>query len=303
VTDDMKIAVSGASGLVGSALLKKLKADQHEVVPLVRGTAGGVGAAGWDPDAGTIESEKMEGLQAVVHLAGENVATGRWTAEKKRKIRDSRVRGTKFLSETLTQLQQPPATLIAASAIGFYGNRGNELCDETTPSGDDFLADVCCEWEASTRVAQEAGIRVVNLRIGVVLSPEGGALAKMLFPFKMGGGGRVGSGQQIWSWITLDDLVGVVMHCLDGDSLAGPVNAVSPNSVTNAEFTKALGKVLHRPTLLPMPAFLARLLFGEMGEALILSSTHVLPRQLEQTGYQFQHAEIDQALEHLLLRT
>ncbi|MBI81778.1 MAG: TIGR01777 family protein [Planctomycetaceae bacterium] len=299
----MKVAVSGASGLVGSALLKKLKVDQHEVVPLVRDTAGGADGASWDPDGGAIESEKLEGLQAVVHLAGENIATGRWTAEKKRKIRDSRVRGTTFLSETLTQLQQPPATLIAASAIGVYGNRGDELCDETTPAAEDFLADVCREWEASTRVAQEAGIRVVNLRIGVVLSTEGGALAKMLFPFKMGGGGRVGSGQQIWSWITLDDLVGVVMHCLDGDSLAGPVNAVSPNSVTNAEFTKALGKTLRRPTLLPMPAFLARLLFGEMGEMLILSSTHVLPRKLEQTGYQFQHPDIHLALEHLLLRT
>ena len=255
-----------------------------EVVPLVR-DVGKPEAVHWSPEQRRIDVAGLEGFDAVVHLAGENIATGRWTTEKKRRIRDSRVLGTEVLCQALAGLQAKPAVLVAASAIGFYGDRGDEMLDEQSSPGTGFLAEVCQDWEAATRPAWEAGIRVAQLRIGVVLSADGGALAKMLLPFRLGGGGPVGSGKQYWSWISLPDLAQVIRHVLATDSLFGAVNAVSPAPVTNAEFTKTLGRVLRRPTLIPMPAFLAKLAFGEMAQELLLSSTRVCSGKLQQSGF------------------
>jgi hypothetical protein len=237
-----------------------------------------------------------------VHLAGENIAAGRWTVEKKARIRDSRVKGTKTLCEALAQLSQPPKVLVSASAIGYYGDRGAELLWENSALGTGFLAEVCQAWEEATRPAMEKGIRVVLLRIGVVLSPAGGALAKMLLPFKLGLGGIIGSGKQYMSWIALDDVVGTIDHVLITDTLQGPVNAVAPHPVTNSEFTKTLRRVLRRPTLFPMPAFAARLAFGEMADELLLASTRVEPKRLIATEYRFRYPELEDALRHLLGR-
>jgi uncharacterized protein (TIGR01777 family) len=247
-----------------------------------------------------VDPTHLEGLDAVVHLAGENIADGRWTDEKKRRIRESRVQGTRALCEALAQLENKPKVLVCASAIGYYGDRGETLVDENSSAGGGFLSDVCQEWEQATEPARKAGIRVVNLRIGVVLSPKGGALAKMLLPFQMGAGGNLGSGKQYMSFVALDDVVGAIYHALTTESLSGPVNAVAPNPVRNSEFTKALGKVLHRPTIAPVPAFGARLLFGEMADALLLSSTRVAPTRLLESGYKFQCPDIDSALRHVL---
>lgn len=298
----MKTAVSGASGLIGTSLLSRLTSAGHQVLRLVRSRDTAADSVNWDPIQGTIASDRLKDIDAVVHLAGDNIAKGRWTATKKARIRDSRVKGTQFLCRTLAALEPRPSTLIAASAIGFYGSRNDLICDEQTTTGDDFLAEVCQTWEAVTESASAAGIRVVNLRIGIVLSPDGGALTPMLFPFKLGVGGRVGSGKQYWSWISLDDLVEIILHCLENESLSGPVNAVAPNPVTNFEFTKALGRTLRRPTILPIPAFVARSTLGEMADALILSSTRVEPKRLETSGFVFQHPTIDEALQHLLVR-
>jgi len=235
-----------------------------------------------------------------VHLAGEPIAEGRWTQEKKRRILESRVKGTRLIAETLAKLNEKPRVLVSASAIGFYGDRGDEVLLEESASGEDFLSEVCREWEKATLAASQAGIRVVHLRIGIVLSAEGGALAKMLTPFKLGVGGRVGGGRQYMSWITLDDLVGVIRRALADESLRGPVNAVAPQAVTNEEFTKALGRVLGRPTFLPVPAFAARLAFGEMADALLLSSARVEPARLKEAGYEFSQTEVEGALRHVL---
>jgi uncharacterized protein (TIGR01777 family) len=235
-----------------------------------------------------------------VHLAGENIAKGRWNARKKARIRDSRVNGTRLLSEALTRLSKPPAVMVCASAIGYYGDRGDEVLREESASGSGFLAEVCRQWEAAAEPARKRGIRVVHLRIGVVLSPEGGALAQMLFPFRMGLGGKLGSGRQYFSWIAIDDLVTVIAHALTNDTLQGPVNAVAPHPVTNLEFTRTLGRVLARPTLFPMPALAARLAFGEMADELLLSSARVEPTRLLATAYQFRHPQLEGALRHLL---
>ncbi|HEX8140180.1 MAG TPA: TIGR01777 family oxidoreductase [Pyrinomonadaceae bacterium] len=297
----MKILVTGASGLVGSALVPYLTSKGHEVVRLVRSRPkSGTAEIEWNPESGVADPSRLEGFDAVVHLAGENISEGRWTDEKKRRIRESRVKGTRVLAENLAQLAQPPRTLASASAIGFYGNRGDELLNEQSASGQDFLAEVCREWELATRPAAERGIRVANLRFGVILSREGGALAKMLTPFKLGVGGRVGSGRQYMSWITLDDTVGSIYHALTHEDVRGPVNVVAPRPVTNEEFTKTLGQVLSRPTLLPAPAFALRLAFGEMADALLLSSARVEPARLKETGYTFQHPELEGALKSLL---
>ena len=294
----MRIGVTGATGLVGSALLPLLEGAGHEAVGLRRGAGDAAGPPSWDPATGRVAAGGP--LDAVVHLAGENIAGGRWNAARKARIRDSRVDGTGALCRGLAALDPRPATLVAASAVGFYGDRGDERLDESSPAGSGFLADVCQEWEAAAAPAREAGIRVVHLRIGIVLTPAGGALGQMLLPFKMGVGGVIGSGRQFMSWIALDDVVAAALHAVRTKGLEGPVNAVAPNPATNAEFTKTLGRVLGRPTILPMPAFGARLAFGEMADHLLLGGARVESTRLPETGFQFGYPDLDGALRHLL---
>jgi uncharacterized protein len=299
----MKILISGSHGLVGSALIKSLTANGHEVIRLVRhARAVGEPEIEWQPDKGLIDREHLAGPDAVVHLAGENIAEGRWTAEKKRAIRDSRVKGTALLSETLATLHHPPAVFLSASAIGYYGNRGDEVLTESSAPGNDFLADVCQQWEKATAAAAENGIRTVLARFGIILAEHGGALAKMLTPFRMGIGGRIGDGKQWMSWIALDDVVGAIQFMLLDAALNGPVNFVAPIPVTNAEFTKTLGDVLSRPTFLPVPAFGVRLAFGEMADALLLASQKVEPEVLKSRGFEFTFARLEPTLKHILHR-
>jgi len=296
----MNILVTGASGMIGTALTSSLTASGHEVTRLVRAQPKpGEKAIRWNPMAGIIEASALEGMDAVVHLAGENIAE-RWTAAKKVKIRDSRVKGTQLLCETLARLTSPPKVLVSASAVGYYGDRGEETLTEDSPPGRGFLPEVCRAWEAATEPARQHGIRVVQLRLGVVLSAAGGALAKMLPPFRLGLGGVLGSGRQYMSWIALDDAVGAMQHAIATDSLQGPTNAVAPRAVTNQEFTKTLGKVLGRPTAIPLPAFAARLMFGEMADELLLASARVQPTKLLASGYQFRYPELEAALRHVL---
>jgi uncharacterized protein (TIGR01777 family) len=297
----MNVAVTGSNGLVGSTLIPMLTTGGHRVTKLVRGDVDESDIK-WDPQANTFNATALDGVEAVVHLAGGNIAAARWNAKVKEKIRSSRVHGTRVLCEGLAKMPTPPKALICASAIGFYGDRGDEVLTEESTAGSGFLAKVAQEWEGATAPAREAGIRVVHLRFGVILSPRGGALAKMLLPFKLGMGGRVGSGRQYWSWISVDDAAGAIHHALMTDSLRGPVNAVAPHPVTNTEFTKTLGHVLGRPTIAPMPAFAARLVLGEMVEELLLASTRVEPQQLIRSGYKFRQPSLEVALQHLLGR-
>lgn len=297
----MRIAITGASGMVGSALTTALTRSGHQVVKMVRRQDPGSDATiSWNPDANYVDAQALEGIDVIIHLAGEGIADARWTPQRKARIRDSRVKGTRLLSETLAQMANPPKHFLCASAIGFYGDRGDETLDETSSNGNTFLSGVCREWEQATEPAQRKGIRVVNFRFGVILSPKGGALSKMLLPFKMGVGGVVGSGKQFLSWISLDDVVGVIEHAVTDTDLKGPINVTAPRPVTNAEFTRTLGKVLGRPTVLPMPAFAARLAFGEMAEEMLLGGAKVMPVRLQQAGYQFQHPELEPALRYLL---
>jgi uncharacterized protein len=297
----MIIALTGSTGMVGTALVPALERDDHLVRRLVRGEVRDAEREiHWDPSAGKIDAQELNGVDAVVHLAGENIAGRRWSADFKRQILKSRVDGTRLLCDALAKLDMKPSVLVAASATGFYGNRGDELVEEPSTSGSGFLADVCREWEAATQAARDAGIRVVNLRIGPVLSPKGGALAKMLPPFRAGLGGVIGSGKQYLSWITLDDVVAAIQFALRTENLAGPVNAVTPDAVTNYDFTKTLGRVLGRPTILPMPAFAARLAFGEMADEMLLGGIRVEPRALAATGFKFQYSQLEPALRHLL---
>ncbi|MEX0701694.1 MAG: TIGR01777 family oxidoreductase [Planctomycetales bacterium] len=298
----MKVAVTGSSGLVGSALAPYLTAGGHEVVRIVRRPARGADEMSWDPSEKSLDSTALRGIDAVVHLAGESIAGGRWNAEKKRRIRDSRVDGTRLLAEALAAAEEGPRVFVCASAIGYYGSRGAEILTEASAAGRDFLADVCREWEAAADPARAAGVRVVHLRFGMILDPAGGALAKMLTPFKLGAGGRIGDGRQYWSWIARDDVLDVVLRALTEDDLAGPVNTVSPNPATCGEFTKTLGRVLSRPTIFPMPAFAARLAFGEMADALLLASQRVVPQRLQRSGHRFRHPELEAALRHMLGR-
>ena len=271
-----------------------LTAAGHQVAPLVRDKV----KAGvyWDPQAGVIDQPALEGFDAVVNLAGENIAAHRWTAAQKSRIRESRIRGTKLLSEAISRIERRPAVFLSASAIGYYGDRGNEVLREDSAPGTDFLADVCRQWEAATEIASRKGIRTVHARTGIVLSSRGGALAKMMLPFKMGVGGQIGSGKQYMSWITIDDLARAFVHCLEASNLHGPVNMVSPSPVTNAEFTKILGRVLTRPTVFPLPAFAARIALGEMADALLLSSARVEPTKLLSTRFGFLHRNLEEGL-------
>jgi uncharacterized protein (TIGR01777 family) len=297
----MKVLVTGASGLVGSELVPRLEAEGHKVIRLVRSPAKeGAGEVYWNPADGEIDAAPLEGLDAVVHLAGENLAEGRWSDEKKKRIRESRTRGTKLISEALAGLGEKPRVLVSASAVGFYGSRGDEVLTERSTSGEDFLAEVCREWELATQPAAEAGVRVVNLRFGVIFSEKGGALQKMLTPFKMGVGGKLGSGLQYMSWITLEDAVGAIEHALTNENLRGPVNVVAPEPVTNREFTKTLGRVLSRPTFFTVPEFAARLAFGEMADATLLSSQRAVPALLKESGFVFKHPDLEGALRHTL---
>jgi uncharacterized protein (TIGR01777 family) len=297
----MKILVSGSHGLVGKALTHSLTGDSHEVVRLVRSEHNfGSPEVEWYPDQGRIDAAHLEGSEAVIHLAGDNIAGGRWTTEKKHKIRESRIQGTTLLSETVASLSRPPSVFISASAIGFYGNRGDEVLTEKSLPGKDFLAEVCKDWEAATKAAIEKGIRTTHARFGVILDAHEGALAKMLPPFRAGIGGKIGPGNQWMSWIALADVIAALKFLLEDQTIQGPVNVVAPNPVTNAEFTKTLARVLSRPAIFPMPAFAARLAFGEMADALLLASQRVDPSVLEDNGFMFSWPTLEPALRNIL---
>ena len=297
----MKVLLSGSSGLIGSAIVSQLKKEGHTVSRLVRSKGGAPEEQIiWNPTARIVDSKGLEGFDAVIHLAGDPIAEGRWTPEKKANIRDSRVKGTRLLTEALARLSQPPKTFLCASAVGFYGDRGDELLNEESPAGAGFLPETGIEWEQACRPAAEGGIRVVNLRFGIVLSKNGGALKKMLPPFLLGLGGKLGSGKQWMSWISLPDAAGAVAHALADESLRGPVNLVAPNPVTNADFTKGLGKALRRPTFALVPSFAVRMMFGEMADAALLASTRVEPKKLKSSGYRFRHPDLEPALKELL---
>jgi uncharacterized protein (TIGR01777 family) len=297
----MKVLVSGSSGLVGAALAESLRRGGHQVARLVRpGSELGAADVRWDPVSGELDSAAAEGADAIVNLAGASIAEGRWNEARKRVLRSSRVDATRHLVAALTKLKKAPKTLVSASAIGYYGDRGEEALTEESAPGGDFLAQLTRDWEAAAARAEQSQIRTVILRFGVILAAHGGALAKMLTPFKLGLGGKIGTGQQWMSWLTLGEAVGLVRHALETASLRGAVNAVSPVPVRNDDFTRALGKALHRPTIFPMPAFAARAAFGEMADALLLSSQCVLPRRLESAGYRFQAPELNGALRAIL---
>jgi len=305
------VAVTGATGLVGTALICALDSNPSPATPSAGPDTGPwsvrritrkprAGEFLWDAASNQIDPAAFDGADTVVHLAGENIAGGRWNASLKQRIQDSRVLGTRAVCAALGKANRRPAVLVAASAIGFYGDRQDEELDESSAVGSGFLAEVCQAWEEEARAAEQFGVRVVHLRIGVVLSRHGGALQRMLLPFRLGLGGRVGSGKQYWSWVELSDLIGMIVHAIDTPSLTGAVNAVAPQPVTNAEFTRDLGKVLKRPTVFPMPAFAARLALGEMADALLLSSSRVLPRKLVNSGFQHRFPDLPSALRHAI---
>jgi uncharacterized protein (TIGR01777 family) len=295
-----RILVSGVSGPIGAALLPSLKTSGWSVVRLVRGTATGEGQVAWDP-AAPIAPEAVSGFDAVIHLAGESIF-GRWTAGKKRKIRDSRVAGTLNLAQALARAEEKPKVFVCGSAIGYYGDRGDELLSEESAPGSGFLAEVCQEWEEATMPAVQADIRTAHIRTGIVLSAKGGALGAMLLPFKLGLGGRTGDGRQWMSWIDIQDMVGAIHHILKNDLLQGAVNMVAPKPVRNAEFAGTLAGVLSRPAIFPMPVFAVKLVFGEMGEELLLGSQKVEPGKLISSGYPFCYRELRRSLEGLLQR-
>lgn len=298
----MRILITGSTGFVGSSLVFHLKDKWHQVWRLVRPKSPLRENARieWDPVQGLLNKATVEGFDAVINLAGENIASGRWTQVKKARIRESRILTTRFFCETLAQLAQPPKVLINASAVGYYGNRDDEILTEESSPGSDFLAQVCQEWETATLPAKRKGIRVINLRFGMILGASGGTLAKMFPAFKLGLGGRLGSGTQFMSWVALDEVLSVIDHILGNENLQGPVNVVSPNPMTNIQFTKTLGRVLNRPTILSVPAFALKVLFGEMAEALLLSSARAAPKKLLEAGYQFQYPLLEDALRHIL---
>jgi hypothetical protein len=294
----MKVLITGATGLVGTALQKSFTERGYDVLLASRSEPKSESNIQWSVEDGFAEAKKLEGLEAVVHLAGESVNGLRWTDEKKKAIRDSRVLGTRNVVDAISKLKNKPKVFVAASAIGFYGERGDEELTESSNVGGTFLAEVAREWEAESRRAEDAGIRTVLLRTGIVLSKDGGALGTMLLPFKLGVGGVIGNGKQWMSWISLDDQIAAINFAIENETIRGAVNAVSPNPVTNEEFTKTLGDVLYRPTFIPLPEFAVSMLLGEMGDALLLASTRVLPKRLEDAGFEFKHPELKSALEN-----
>lgn len=296
----MRILICGASGLIGKALTTTLEAKGCELLLAGRKEPQDERQTKWTIEDGFAEPERLEGLDAVIHLAGESVSALRWTDEKKAAIRSSRVDGTRSVVDALAKLKSRPKVLISGSAVGFYGDRDDEILTESSTAGDNFLAQTCREWEAESRRAEDAGIRTVLLRTGIVLSKDGGALATMLLPFKMGVGGVIGDGKQWMSWISLDDEIRAIEFVLEHEEVRGAVNLVSPNPVTNQQFTTALGEVLYRPTFIPLPEFAVSMLLGEMGDELLLSSTRVVPARLEQLGFEWQFPDLKPALEHVL---
>lgn len=300
----MRVLVSGSTGLIGSALVTRLRHEGHEVVRLVRGTAAGADEVRWDPSQGSID---LAGLQAAgpidgaVHLAGEGIGEKRWSDDQKRKILDSRVQGTTLLAETLAALEPQPKVLVSGSAVGFYGLRGDEVLTEQSASGEGFLADVTRRWEASAGPAEQAGIRTVLLRTGIVLSPKGGALGRLLPLIRLGLGGKLGSGRQWWSWISLEDEVRLILHCLEHDDIAGPVNATAPQPATNADVVRALGRAARRPTVLPVPRFaLSLVMGGELTEEMIMAGQRALPTVAEASGFTFTHPDLESAARAIL---
>ncbi len=303
MTTSQTILVTGSSGLIGAALVAALETDGHQVVRAVRRPVkDSQKEIHWNPALGQIDHNRLEGLDAVVHLAGSSIAGKRWNSAYKQEILDSRTQGTALLGKAIAGLKRKPAVFACASAIGVYGDRGNEQLTEFSPVGSGFLPEVCLQWEQACEAARDAEIRVVNMRFGVVLSPDGGALASMLTPFKLGAGGILGNGRQYFSWIALADAIQAIQFVLNTAPITGPVNLVSPHPATNRDFTKALGQTLSRPTIFPMPAFAARLLFGEMADALLLASTRVVPQKLTGVGYDFRYPTLEEALRHLLGR-
>ena len=295
----MRVAITGATGMIGSKLTAFLLAQGHQIAVITRRSSFHQPQTSeiiWDPVLNFIEIEKLEGFDIIIHLAGANVGEY-WSPEHKKSILESRVQSTRLLCESLARLKFKPKLLISASAIGYYGNHPpQEVLDENSPLGEGFLANVCHQWEEETKIAAQAAIRVVRMRLGVVLSKTGGALAKMWMPFQLGIGGRLGNGQQMMSWIALDEIPFVIDHLMKKDLFVGVVNVVSPQAVSNVQFTKILGHLMHRPTLLPVPSFAIRLLFGEMGQNLLLEGAHVIPLRLQESGYQFHFADLKEAL-------
>jgi uncharacterized protein (TIGR01777 family) len=286
------IVISGASGFVGRALSEQLCSRGARVLALVRPSASEKDGIRWDPEAQTIDANALEGVDAVVHLAGESIASGRWNDAKKRRLVESRVRGTELIARTLASLERKPSVWVSASAVGYYGDRGDAWLDEDSTPGDDFLAELALRWEACTKPAELAGIRVVHARLGIVLDPSGGALEKMLLPFRLGVGGRIGDGKQFMSWISRRDAVRALEAAIDDPALRGPVNLTAPEPVTNAELTRLLGRALGRPALLPVPAFAARLAFGEMADVALLSGARVRPKRLLESGFHFDDPDL-----------
>ncbi len=295
--NSMRILLSGSSGLVGSSLLTFLQREGHQVVRLVRKRSQeGIDAIYWDPAFPDRSSKAFEGFNALIHLAGENISDGRWTRLKKQRLIDSRCRDSRALALILSKLNRPPQVVLSASAVGFYGDRGDEVLTERSSAGRGFLAQLCIQWEEAFEPLQAKGVRTVQLRFGPILSVSGGMLKKLLLPFKWGLGGRIGTGNQNISWIGIDDALRAIYHSLLTPSLSGPVNVTAPYPVTQAEFARVLAKQLHRPAWLPLPAFLVRVLFGEMGEALLLSGAYVIPEKLLKSGYQFQAPKLTDLL-------
>jgi uncharacterized protein (TIGR01777 family) len=297
----MKVLISGASGLVGTAVADALRKDGHTVGQMVRtGGTARAGDARWDPASGTADLAAMEGADAVICLSGANVGEDRWTAGRKRVLRSSRVDLTRVLVDSLGRLKQKPRVFIAASAIGFYGNRGDEILTESSTAGNDFIAQLARDWETESMRAEGAGIRTVILRFAVILSPKGGALARMVLPFKLGAGGRLGSGKQWMSWVALEDVMEIVRGAIADERMRGPINVAAPGPVQNAEFTRVLARVLHRPAIFPAPAFVLRIALGEMADGLLLASQRVIPEKLCAAGYRFRYENLESALREIL---